>query len=162
MQKYTFLALLCIAGGFVWFTSSDLPDVVASHFGSGGAANGFSSKGSYTALMLALVVGMPGLMASMAIWIRALPRKAINLPNKDYWLAPERSAATREALASLCRWFALALAAFLCVVHWLVVQANAMQPPRLAESAFYASLAAFAAVNVAWILFLFRRFGRVP
>ena len=162
MQKYTFLALLCIAGGFVWFTSSDLPAVVASHFGSAGAANGYSNKGSYLALMLALVVGIPGLMASMAIWIRALPPKAINLPHKDYWLAPERSAETREALASLCRWFALALAAFLCFVHWLVVQANGVHPPQLAESAFYAGLAAFAAVNMVWIILLFRRFGRLP
>ena len=160
MHRTVFVILLLLGAAFVWFTSSGLPAVVASHFGPDGTANGYSGKGAYTALMLALVVGVPGLVAATALWIRTRPASAINLPNKDYWLAPARRDATLATLASLCRWFALALAAFLCFVHWLVVRANALEPPRLHESGFYAALAIFAAANIACMIFLFRRFGR--
>lgn len=161
MQRI-FLFVLVAAGAFVWFTSGDLPALVASHFGPGGAANGFMAKDTYTVLMLAVVVGVPALVASTTQLVRILPPQMINLPNRQYWLAPERRAATLEALASLNLRFALALAVFLCFVHWLVVRANAVQPARLPETLFFVGLAAFGAATLAWLLVLFRRFGRVP
>jgi serine/threonine-protein kinase len=112
--------------------------------------------------MLALVVGVPGLIASTTFLVRRLPPKMINLPNKSYWLAPERRAATLEALASLSLRFAQTLAVFLCFVHWLVVRANAVQPPKLPESWLFVGLAGFGAVMLGWLFVLCRRFGRVP
>jgi uncharacterized membrane protein len=161
MQKF-FLLVLVAAGAFVWLTSVDLPPVVASHFGPGGAANGFMDKNTYTVLMLALVVGVPALVASSAQLVRVLPPQLINLPNRQYWLAPERRAATLEALASLTLRFAVALAVFLCFVHWLVIRANAVQPPRLPETWLFVGLAVFGAATLAWLVMLFRRFRRVP
>lgn len=157
-----FLLILFVAGAFVWLTSGGLPPVVASHFGPGGTANGFMGKGVYVALMIALVVTVPGLIASTALLVRMLPPQMINLPHKSHWLAPERRAATLDALASLSVRFAGALAAFLCFVHWLVVRANAVQPPRLAEGCFVIGLAGFGAAMLAWLFLLYRRFGRVP
>ena len=90
MQR-TFLVILVVASAFVWLTSGDLPPVVASHFGPGGAANGFTSKSTYTAFMLALVIAVPALIGFSAMFVRILPPRLINLPNRDYWLAPERS-----------------------------------------------------------------------
>jgi hypothetical protein len=106
-------------------------------------------------------MGLPTLVASTTLLLRALPPQLINLPNKRHWLAPERRAATLEALASMSLRFAAALAIFLCFMHWLVVRANAVQPPRLAESWFFAGLAAFGAGTLAWLFLLYRRFGRV-
>ena len=112
--------------------------------------------------MLAMVAGVPSLVAASALLVRALPVGLINLPNKHYWLAPERRAATLEALASLMLAFAGALAVFLCFTHWLVVRAHAVQPPRLHEGWFFAGLAVFAALTLAWMFLLYRRFGRPP
>jgi len=156
-----FLLVLAAAGAFVWLSSGGLPPVVASHFGPGGAANGFMGKGSYIALMIGLVVVVPALVASSTQVVRLLPPQLINLPNRQYWLAPERRTATFEALASLSLRFAIALAVFLCFVHWLVVRANAVQPARLAESWFLVGLAVFGAATLVWLVALFRRFGRV-
>lgn len=157
-----FLVVLVAAGAFVWLSSTGLPPVVASHFGTGGAANGFAGRGAYTMLMIAMVIGVPGLVASSIWLVRTLPPQLVNLPNKRYWLAPERRAATLEALASLSLRFAVALAVFLCFVHWLVVRANAVQPPTFPESWFFVGLAGFGVATLAWIVALFRRFGRVP
>lgn len=161
-MRRVFLLVIVAAGAFVWLTSGGLPPVVASHFGPGGTANGSMAKGTYTAFMLALVVGVPLLVALPARLVRVLPPRLINLPHRQYWLAPERRAATLDALSSLSLQFALALAVFLCFVHWLVVRANAVQPATLAEAPLLAGLAVFGATTVAWVLVLFRRFGRVP
>jgi uncharacterized membrane protein len=161
MQRI-FLLVLIVAAAFVWFTSGALPPVVASHFGPGGAANGFMSKGTYTAFMLAVVVAVPALIALSGQLVRILPPQLINLPNRQYWLAPQRRAATLESLSSLSSRFALALVVFLCFVHWLVVRANASQPARLPEASLFVGLAVFGAATLFWLFALFRRFGRVP
>ena len=161
MQR-ALLLVLVIAGGFVWLTSGDLPPVVASHFGPGGAANGFMGRGTYILLMLVAVVAVPAVIAFTGQLVRILPLQLINLPNKQYWLAPQRRAATLESLSSMSVPFAFALVVFLCFAHWLVVQANAVQPARLQEAPLLVGLGVFGLVTALWLLFLFRRFGRVP
>jgi len=113
-------------------------------------------------LMLVLVVAAPALVASSALWARVLPPQLVSLPNKRYWLSPERRAASLEVLASLSLRFAAALAIFLCFVHWLVVQANSVKPPKLQEEWLFAGLAVLGALTLLWIFSLYRRFGRVP
>jgi len=58
--------------------------------------------------------------------------------------------------------FALVLVVFLCFVHSLVVQANAVQPARLQEGPLSVGLAVFGVATALWLVVLFRRFGRVP
>ena len=161
MQRVLLLVLV-VAGGFVWLTSGDLPPVVASHFGAGGTANGFMGKGTYTAFMLAVVVAVPALIGFSGQLVRVIPLQLVNLPNKQYWLAPQRRAATLESLSSLGVPLALALVVFLCFVHWLVVQANAVQPAKLSQSWLFVGLAVFGVATALWLVVLFRRFGRVP
>jgi len=161
MQRL-FLIVLFVAGAFVWLTSGGLPPMVASKFGPDGVAHALMSKGAYTALMLALVVGVPGLVAATTLLVRVLPPQLVNLPHKRYWLAPERRAATLAALASMSLRLAISLAVFMGFMHWLVVRAHAVQPPRLQESWFFAGLAVFGTVTLALILLLYRRFGRMP
>ena len=161
-MRRLFLALLVLAGAFVKSTSAGLPAVVASHFGPGGVANGFMGKGTYEVFMLALVVGVPALAAFSARLLRNMPADFVNLPHRQYWLAPERRAATFESLSSLTLWFAMALAVFLSYCHWLVVRAHATQPPELPETWFLAGLGLFGTFTLAWLFVLFRRFGRPP
>src|SRR5664279_3219394 len=157
-----FILVLVAAAAFVWITSGDLPPVVASHFGPGGTANGFMGKGMYIAVMLAVVVAVPALVGMSGQLVRVLPVQLVNLPNKQYWLAPERRAATIESLSSVSAVFSLALVVFLCFVHWLVVQANAVQPAKLREGPLFMGLAVFSVATVLWLVVLFRKFGRVP
>src|SRR5664280_3627514 len=112
MQRVLLLVLV-VAGGFVWLTSGDLPPVVASHFGPGGNANGLMGRGTYTAFMLAVVVAAPALVGFSGQLVRVLPLQLVNLPNKQYWLAPQRRAATLESLSSMSVPFALVLVCLL-------------------------------------------------
>ena len=155
------LLVLAAAGCFVWLTSAELPPVVASHFGPGGAANAFMGRRTYTALMLATVVAVPAFVGFSGQLVRRLPVQWINLPNRQYWLAPERRADTSRSLSCLTAPLALALAGFLCLVHWLVVQANAVKPPRLQEGVLWVALAVLGTVLAIWLVVFLRRFGRV-
>jgi hypothetical protein len=156
-----FLWLLAAAGAFVWLTSRSLPDVVASHFEGDGFANGFSTRGVYVGLMLGFVLGLPALVVT-ALWhAMGSPGARINLPNRDYWLAPERRDETVSWLRGHMVGFGYVLVLFLCYVHWLVVRANALQPPRLASSWMSVGLVAFVAFTLGWIRRLMRRF-RMP
>lgn len=155
-----FVLLLSAAAAFEALSSRSLPPVVASHFAAGGSADGFLPRGGYVALMLSLTVGLPLLLVLLSSLVRLLPPRLINLPARDYWLAPERSAETRAFLQWHGAFLGVLLALFLCFVHWLVVRANALQPPVFPESPFFAGLALFLAALVTWIGVLVRRFRR--
>lgn len=152
--------LLAVLAAFVWFTSAALPEVVASHFGSSGAADGFMPRGVYIAVFLALIVGMPLLLAFLPGAVAGQGGRNLNIPDRDYWLAPERRDGTVAFVRMHGRWFAALVAVFLGYVHWLVVRANGLQPPELSTVGIAAGLAFFFLFLAAWLFVLLARFRR--
>jgi hypothetical protein len=157
-----FFVFLALGACFVWWTSGALPAVVASHFGAGGSANGFMPRGQFVAFMLALVLVVPPLIYFIGRLASRLPAQWLNLPNKQYWLAPERRAATLESLGKFGVWAAYATLGVLCLAHWLVVQANLERPPRLEQAPLVGVLAAFFVALFAGMVVVLHRFFRVP
>lgn len=143
---------------FVVTTGHALPIVVASHFGPGGTANGFMPHKTYVRFTLAFVVLMPLLLNLVAAAVARLPEKLVNIPNRQYWLAPERRAQAVDMLRGRMQVFAAMLVAFLCYVHWLVVRANAQSPPMLDNKRFVTGLAVFLLALILWIVALRRKF----
>ena len=137
------LVTLALGIAFVLRTGNSLPPVVASHFIAGGAANGFMPRGAYLRFFIVLLVGLPLLIAFLSSVTSILPARFINLPNREYWLAPERQADTLSYLHNQGIRFGIILNVFLCFVHWLVVRANAHIPPLFPESLFFIGIGAF-------------------
>jgi uncharacterized membrane protein len=146
---------------FVVTTSRALPAKVASHFGSDGAANGYMWHHTYVYFMLAFVVLLPLFLNLAASAVARLPDTMINIPNRGYWLAPERRARAVGMLRGQMQLFATMLVAFLCYVHWQVVRANESTPPTLDNARFMLGLGLFMAALVVWIVSLRRQF-RLP
>jgi hypothetical protein len=159
----SWLALLVAAAAlFVWRTSRGLPLIVASHFGPGGAANGFMTRQFYLCFMLAFVVLLPAiLLLALAAALRS-PQSRLNLPNAEYWRSEGRRDVAAAALLGYMRVFCALLVLFLCYVHWLVVRANAVAPPVLDSARLGVALAFFLLALVAWIVLLRRKFRRPP
>lgn len=157
-----FLTALAGAAIFVWLSSRALPDLVASHFGTTGSANGFMPRLDYRRLMLLLVIGLPLIMAYLPGFGLNRPAARINLPNRKYWLAPARRAETVRILRTGMRRVATLLLIFLSYAHWLVVQANRHQPPSLSMPWFMGGLLLFtlAMLAVAWQFIA--RFRSIP
>jgi uncharacterized membrane protein len=148
--------------GFILATTSQLPDSIASHFNGAGAPNGFMTHQGYTVFMLVFVIGIPLVsVVSIPLTFTRSPDK-INLPNKEYWLAPERREQTMRFLKSHLVWLGTGIAAFIGYMHWLLLQANAVSPPRLPADQFVFGVVAFVAAVFIWAFWMIARFLLVP
>lgn len=137
-----------------------LPETVASHFGLGGKPDAFMPRGAFIVVMalfetLVLVTALVG----PAI-LRHAPTELVNLPNKEYWLAPENKARAIERFTGHMEAFGAAFGALFLVVNTLVLRANLRQAP-LEEAVFITALVAFFAFTAVWTVRLFRAF-RIP
>ncbi len=160
----TRIAWLCyafctvVAGGFIIATTSGMPPDVASHFGASHAANGFMSRGAYLGFMLALGLGLPALIAGMIAFLPRVRPEAINIPHREYWLAPARRQQTIDALSASGAWFGALLTLFIAGVHYVVMEANRVTPPELPRGMFFALLTTFVVVLAFWIVSFYLRF----
>lgn len=158
------LAALAIAVSAIVIaaTTPALPATVASHFGAGGAANGFIPRAEYEVSMLALAIGIP---FSIALLMGTLPRAlpcAINVPNVRAWLASPRR---NEALASLGAYGAVAAILFtacIAAAHLVLLRANSVAPPHLDPVALGVVLGVFGLAFLAWAIALIVRFRGAP
>jgi uncharacterized membrane protein len=155
-----FLLLLAIAAAFIIVTGGNLPPTVASHFGASGAADGFMPRTGYLAVMLAVTVALPLLLALLHGLV--IPVHLINVPNREYWLAPERRAETFAYLHAQTLRLARLLVVFLCYVHLLIVRAHTALPPRLSSPLLIAGLFVFFAALVVGLVMLVVHFRRRP
>ncbi len=158
LSTASFLLVLSGAAAFVTYTGATLPDVVGTHFGPSGAANGFMSRAVYVRFMLGFVVLLPLALNLLIGRVLRLPSTRINIPHREYWLSPERRGETVERLQRHMKFFGGLLAVFLCYVHWQVVQANTRTPPALDNTRFSMGLAVFMASLIVWIVILRRDF----
>jgi hypothetical protein len=157
-----FLILVVGAAIFVWGTGQFMPETVGSHFGPSGTADGFVPRAYYVGFMLAVVVALPLVLVLLPGRLLRNPKMPINLPNRDYWLAPERRAETIDYLVRHSTYFGSMLVVFLCYVHWLVVRANALTPPSLSSPWFIGGLVVFMVSAIVWVRRLFRKFLATP
>jgi len=156
-----FFAALLATAAFVLGTTSGLPERVGTHFGAGGGADGWMSRDGYRLYMLAFVLlFVPFIVAMIGVLPRLFPR-FVNLPHREYWLAPERRDATLAFLTGHGCGFGVLTLALLAGVHWLLLDANRASPPQLATAPFVALLATFLVLLAVWMAALFRRF-RTP
>jgi hypothetical protein len=155
----TQLLVFC-AAVFIWLTSQNLPPLVAAHFDSAGRVNAYMPRGHYIALLLGVAVVVPLFLVAVPRRALSKPGARINLPNGDYWLAPERREETVYFLARQTSVFAWLVVLFLCYVQWLVVRANALTPPSLNSEALVSGLVVFLVCTFSWVVRLMARFRR--
>jgi hypothetical protein len=158
LPRLLFVLLLIVAPAVIFATSAPLPARVATHFGRGGLANGWMTHEGYLMFILAFSVLLP---ASVVILLGVLPRaigSRAGIPNRNYWLAPERRSATLSALASNACWLGCLLVVFLVAIHLLTVEANAVTPAHLSESALIGVMIGFGFGLLLWVLALWARF----
>jgi uncharacterized membrane protein len=135
-----------------------LPPVVASHFDGAGRPNGWSSRVSF----FMIYWGISGLMVfafyGLPVLLRRLPVSLINVPNREYWLAPERRAESLDALAGQMHWFGNAALILIVITFQLAIRANLGW--EFQSGAMWVVLLGFLTFVGAWISRLYRRFAK--
>ncbi|MFM8324583.1 MAG: DUF1648 domain-containing protein [Pirellulaceae bacterium] len=101
-----------------------LPEQVAIHFNASGKADSSASKSHATFLMLGLQIFLPSFLLLTSQLSRSLPIQWINLPHREYWLAPERREATLASMEQCLWWIAMATCLWILVVNHLTFVAN--------------------------------------
>jgi hypothetical protein len=144
----------------VSFHWQHLPDRVASHFNGSGVADGWMSRDANFFLSAGILVGLTASFALLGFMMRRLPGRWINLPNKGYWLAPDRADTTRGSLATWCWVFGTLLNVFLLFVFHMVFLANTADPVAMNNTAMMAGLLVYLVVSLGSVVALLLRFSK--
>jgi serine/threonine-protein kinase len=156
------LLVLVLAGfvAYVMWKSAELPAVVATHFDAQGRANGWMSRDRHLYFTLALGILTPLFIVGIFAFIRRRAGWGLNIPNKAYWLAPERQTATFDYLSRQGLWLATLMAVFQAAIYKSLLDANKLRPPTLAteESAWLGG--GLVVLIVIWIAGLLLRFRK--
>lgn len=135
-----------------------LPETVASHFNGSGAADASMGKTAFAMLDIGVTLGAAVMMLGMHAIMTKLPASSINLPNHDYWFAPEREESTRAAAGWFALLFGCATLLLVQVVMHLAVRANLVAesgaPPEWPDwgGTVLGAYLAVAAVLVIWFI----------
>mgnify|MGYP000982640530 CR=1 FL=1 len=103
------IIFLALCAGFLLYlfsSASQLPQCVASHFNAAGEANGWMSRSAYVIFTSVFGLCLPLFIIGVFFTIRFMPVSIISLPNRDYWLAPERRVETNAYFMRQALWLA--------------------------------------------------------
>lgn len=157
------VALICLMAfgvTFVLYTASYLPDRVATHFGADGRANGWMTRTVYVWFTLGFLIGLPVLLS---VLVDRLPRRLpswTNIPNREYWLSPERREKSLGFLASQGHRLSCLIVMLTMGLHYLILVANQRSPQILPMSNFLSMLGAFLILLLIWVVRVYRRFPK--
>jgi uncharacterized membrane protein len=142
-------------------SSAILPDQVAIHFGQGGRPDGWATNLASTLIM----VGVHSIVFCSLYFsprlLTSVPIKWISLPNRDYWLRPERRSQARMKFSQHIWQFGTALFLFMLFAGLLSLKANLSDPVRLDEGPLFIALVIFLVYTGYWTVTLVRSF-RIP
>ncbi|MHB8502534.1 MAG: DUF1648 domain-containing protein [Candidatus Acidiferrales bacterium] len=162
LPRTLFVVLAVLAAIYFWSNYAQLPNVVASHFNAHGIPNGWQSKSMFfaffagaVALASLLTFGVPGIISKM-------PMNLINLPHKEYWLAPERKSETLALLNNSFAWFGCAvLLVVTTAVNYAIGQNLHPQGP-FGALALLCVLAGFLVFAILSSIRMLTHFARIP
>jgi uncharacterized membrane protein len=138
-----------------------LPERMASHFGPHGEVNNWQSKEAFFTTMTA-VVGVSFVAGFVVPMLLAItPASMINLPNKEYWLAPERRVQTMRYVSMKMAWFGCGLLFLLLFVTSEAINANLPSHGQFNSQAMWVVLFGFLVFTAMWTVSLLRHFSRV-
>ncbi len=162
LPKSIFVVLAILAAIYFWSNYAQLPDVVASHFNARGVANGWQTKSAFFAFFVGAVAlaslvgfGIPSIISKM-------PMDLINLPHKEYWLAPERRTATLASLDSSFAWFGCAVLLVITTAVNYAIGRNLHPDAHLDPPVLVYVFGGFFVFTILWSIRLLTHFARIP
>ena len=158
---YIFVFLLAVSFSQVIFYYPNMPETMATHFDSAGNPNGWMSKSSFFLIeILILLISTASFLLMPFLFAKYRVRSGINLPNKDYWLAPSRIDYFYNYFKTSFAWFGVVTLTLLAGTTQLVLEANLTKNPVLNMRPFYILLTGYLGFVIIWTVYFYRKFGR--
>ncbi len=153
------LIYACFLGFWAW-SGPQLPSRVATHFNFSGEPNGWMTRAGNQEFMLLFGFGFPLFLVFICWATRFVPTGFVNIPNRQYWLAPERREHTSSYLVHHSLWLAC-LAVLLCIgIDYATLEANKQAPPHLSTPLVLLIIGLFLTGTAVWVVRLFQHFKR--
>lgn len=147
-----------LAGLLAWAWTA-MPDTVPSHFGVGGEADNWSSKGSFLTTM-GLVGG--GLHIGLPLLGWALARGSgtgLSVPHKEWWFADtgddHRLREFRSRITAAMALFAAVTTLLMAETLFSTARAAGMENPNLGAE-FWVTFVAYMFATIGWLMWLHR------
>jgi uncharacterized membrane protein len=153
-----FLALLLVSTFFALNSLGDLPEEVATHFSADGVADAWTKRDHYRLFILLLLVGLPLLLILLVAGLPRYTNGNGQIPNCEYWFAPERRHLTESFLISHACWLGCLTVAVVYGIHISILRANAITPPVLATNRLITMLVVYLCGLVWWTAAFLRHF----
>ena len=139
-----------------------LPERMASHFSFDGTPNGWQSKEAFFTGMFVVIATSAFVAFLIPLLMAFSPDNLINLPNKKYWLAPERREETYRFFGAQMGWFGCGLLFFLLNATWQAIKVNLPHAERFNSQGMFQVLVGFLILTMFWTIHLLRHFYAVP
>jgi len=157
--RYLFYGLVGVALLQSFFYYPQLPPVVASHFDGAGTANGWSSRNVFFAVYLTMIAMLVGIFIWLPHWSGAVGKLRMNIPNREYWLTPQRQQQTMQFFRR--QMMVLGIAHLLLAIYTmqLAILANLRQESGLHASMWWALGSYFLFLGL-WLINFFLHFRK--
>jgi uncharacterized membrane protein len=146
-----------VAQMILWY--AELPAEVPTHFGAGGQPDAWSSRAGFCWLFLILYLSLIGILGFVVFAIGILPAGLINIPNREYWLADERRAATLRYVRLSLIWIGLTTTWFFMGIFELSARVAIEQMDSISPQ-FYVLLTAHMLFVLVYCVLIYRRFRK--
>lgn len=162
LPKIVYFLMLAM-GVLQWMQAyPQLPDTMASHFDFYGRPNGWQPKEAFF-MVLAVVIAITGAIGFLVPkLIAVVPAELINLPRKDYWLAPERRGETFRFLRTWMGWFSCGVLFVLLYAASQAINANLPDHGPFGAQGMLYVLLGFVLLTTAGTVHLLRHFCQIP
>ena len=152
------IVMCMLAQGIYYYPR--LPERVASQFDAVGHPGGWVTRTGFFVFEGAVVAGMTVLVLFLEWLVPRMPASRVSLPNKDYWLAPERRAATDLMIQRWSATFLLLSLGFVVYVMQLALLVNVTGDNAYMFVPMWAGLGAFLLLATALSVKLIRQFRK--
>jgi uncharacterized membrane protein len=159
IPRSLFFAIILAAIAECVHDYSLLPDRLASHFSASGIPNGWMTKSQFLITYAAML--LPALAVEFWVPYRMANKSdaQLRLPNKEYWLAPERRSATFAYFETFFSWYGCALLFVEVFAMSFALRANFDTPPHLPTGPIVSVIVGFGLFNVAAVIAMYRHFA---
>jgi uncharacterized membrane protein len=138
-----------------------LPDLVVSHCGPGGQPDGWLGKTTFFWAMAISELIVTGCFVAIALVLPNLSKRWINIPNKNFWLEPERQHNTIRYIQVHILWFAVIIEAAMVLLWQSTINAN-VKPELHWPANFWWTLTITIIIFALWMTRFNHHFKSIP
>lgn len=136
-----------------------LPEKIATHFGSTNNPSSYSGKTEFILLYSIIILFLTTMFWGINYLIKTGGDSMVNLPNKKYWLAPERRDSTIDILRANMNFFGLLTFLFMLLNQVYIFEANLLPDIKLGDS-FWITFVAYMFLIMIWLIRMVKYFSK--